>query len=208
MLGIFDSGVGGLNVLTAIRSLMPDLQMTYLGDNARAPYGNRSREAITTFTKECCSFLFDQGCTLIILACNTASAGTLRTLQQEWLPTLKKERRKEVNILGVIRPLSEIAIECTRNGCIGVVGTRSTVFSGAYLEELSALRPDVRVVQQACPLLVPLVEAGEHNSKAAVLILKNYLAPLFKNNIDTLWLPPIIFKFPKLIPKDILKESM
>jgi len=186
MLGIFDSGVGGLNVLTAIRGLMPDLQMTYLGDNDRAPYGNRSRETITAFTKECCLFLFDQGCTLIILACNTASAGTLRMLQQEWLPILRKERGKEMNILGVIRPLAESAIACTHNGCIGVVGTRSTISSRAYLEELSALQPHVRVVQQACPLLVPLVEEGWIDKPETRKVLRTYLATIKTQNPDVL----------------------
>ncbi|HLC75996.1 MAG TPA: glutamate racemase [Candidatus Peribacterales bacterium] len=186
MLGIFDSGVGGLNVFAAIRTLLPNLQMTYLGDNARTPYGDRSRETITAWTKECCSFLFDQGCTLIVLACNTASAETLRVLQQEWLPNVRKHRNKTLNILGVIRPLAEEAVEHTRNGCIGVVGTRSTISSGTYIEELSALRPALRVVQQACPLLVPLVEEGWINKPETRKILRTYLASLKSQNPDVL----------------------
>jgi len=186
MLGIFDSGVGGLNVLAAVRERLPDLSMTYLGDNAKAPYGNRSRAVITEATKECCSYLFDQGCTLIVLACNTASAGTLRILQQEWLPKLRAETGRTLNILGVIRPLAEEAVERTRSGCIGVVGTRSTIASGTYIEELTALRKDVRVVSEACPLLVPLVEEGWIKKPETRKILRTYLAPIKSKNPDVL----------------------
>ena len=186
MLGVFDSGVGGLTVLRAIRERLPDLAVTYLGDSARTPYGNRSRETVTRYTKECCRSLFDRGCTLIILACNTASADTLRELQQTWLPELRKSYDHPINILGVIRPLVEEAVQKTKGGCIGVVGTRSTVESGTYETEFRNLNTSARVVQQACPLLVPLVEEGWEKKADTRRILGNYLRPLKSHNPDVL----------------------
>lgn len=183
MLGVFDSGFGGLNVLKAIRALLPDIAIVYLGDSARTPYGNRSRDIVTEYTRECCQLLFDRGCTLIVLACNTASAETLRELQQRWLPALRSTPR---NILGVIRPLAEEAVLHTQNNVIGVVGTRSTVESGAYIEELKKLKPGVRVTQQACPLLVPLVEEGWTFKPEMRRILRAYLRPLKSRNPDVL----------------------
>ena len=185
MLGIFDSGFGGLTVLRAIRERLPDLSVMYLGDSARTPYGNRDRETVTHYTKECCSFLFDQGCTLIVLACNTASAETLRELQQEWLPELHRDGKKR-NIIGVVRPLAEEAVLHTRNKRIGVVGTRSTIDSGTYIEELKAQKEDVTVLQKACPLLVPLVEEGWERKPEARKILRTYLASLKTENPDVL----------------------
>ena len=190
MLGIFDSGFGGLTVLRAIREVLPDLSVLYLGDSARAPYGNRSRETVTAYTKECCEFLFSRGCSLIILACNTASAETLRELQQNWLPTLKGNPKSQIpnpnNILGVVRPLAEEAAALTKKNRIAVVGTRSTIESGAYIEELQKLKPEVTVIQQACPLLVPLVEEGYERKPETRKILKNYMAPLKSANPDIL----------------------
>jgi glutamate racemase len=187
MLGVFDSGVGGLTVLRAIREHMPDLSMIYLGDSARTPYGDRSRETVTTYTKEACSFLFNQGCSLVVLACNTASAETLRELQQRWLPDLRKKKRSSpINVLGVIRPLAEEAAACTCTGRIGVVGTRSTVSSGAYIEELTHLLPSAQVIQRSCPLLVPLVEEGWVKKPETRKILRTYLAPLKAANPDVL----------------------
>jgi glutamate racemase len=196
MLGVFDSGVGGLTVLSAIRSVLPDLPVTYLGDSARMPYGNHERSIITQYTKECCALLFDRGCSLIVLACNTASAETLRELQQEWLPMLNRDGTQR-NILGVIRPLAEGAVEALehrlkgrhsshKSECIGVVGTRSTTTSETYVEELKALRPEVRVIQQACPLLVPLVEEQWHTKPEARKILKTYLGHLKSHNPNVL----------------------
>ena len=198
MLGIFDSGFGGLTVLRAIREILPDLSITYLGDSARAPYGNRSRETVTAYTKECWEFLFSRGCTLIILACNTASAETLRELQQNWLPLERSavspstslrtgsQRSAPMNILGVIRPLAEEAAALTKKNRIAVVGTRSTVESGAYIEELKKLKPEVTVIQQACPLLVPLVEEGYERKPETRKILRTYLAPVKSANPDVL----------------------
>ncbi len=190
MLGIFDSGFGGLTVLRELRALLPDLSLLYLGDSARTPYGDRSREVVTQCTKECCSFLFSRGCSLIILACNTASAETLRELQQEWLPTLRGNPKSQIpnpkNIIGVVRPLAEEAVLHTKNNRIAVTGTRSTVESGAYVEELKKLKPEVTVIQQACPLLVPLVEEGWERKPETRKILRTYLASVKSANPDVL----------------------
>lgn len=186
MLGIFDSGVGGLTVFSSIREALPDLSITYLGDSARMPYGNLSRDTITQYTKESCLFLFDQGCSLIILACNTASAETLRALQQQWLPELRSKYDHPINILGVIRPLAEVAATLTKNNRIGIVATRSTVESGTYIEEFKTLLPEATVIQKACPLLVPLVEEQWHTKPEARKILRTYLAPLKTQNPDVL----------------------
>lgn len=186
MLGVFDSGVGGLNVLAAIRKRLPGHSILYLGDSARTPYGNRSREIITRYTAECCFHLFERGCTLIVLACNTASAETLRTLQQEWLPRIRKRFNRPLNIIGVIRPLAEEAVKITRSGRIAVVGTRSTIESKTYDKELTALRDDVRVLSRACPLLVPLVEEGWVDKPETRRILRTYLLPLKAENPDVL----------------------
>ena len=181
-IGVFDSGFGGLDILRGIVKKLPDYNYIYLGDTARAPYGTRSQETVYKFTEQAVDFLFKKRCQLVILACNTASSEALRKIQREYLP--KKYPGKKV--LGVVIPASEEASVKTFNNKIGVIATSGTVKSGAFKSELEKLNPKTRVFQQAAPLLVPLVEAGEHNSKAAVLILKNYLAPLFKNNIDTL----------------------
>ena len=190
MLGVFDSGFGGLTVLRAIREALPAIAVTYLGDNARAPYGDRGRETVTEFTKECCTLLFERGCNLIILACNTASADTLGELQQEWLPTLgqrtKDKGRRNLNILGVVRPLAEEAALRTKTGRIAVVGTRSTVISEAYVRELTHLKPGVTVTSQACPLLVPLVEEGWERKPETRKILRTYLRPVKAANPDIL----------------------
>ena len=186
MLGVFDSGAGGLTVLRAIRDKFPDLDITYLGDSARTPYGTREREIVTKYTKECCSFLFERGCNLIVLACNTASADTLRELQQNWLPELRKSVARHINIIGVIRPLVEESVILTENKCIGVVGTRSTVESESYIEEIGKLDSSIRVVQQACPLLVPLVEEGWIKKPETRRIVRGYLQFIKSNNPDVL----------------------
>lgn len=186
MLGVFDSGFGGLTILRGIREACPDLAITYLGDSARAPYGDRSAAIITRYTQECCAFLFARGCTLIILACNTASAGTLRMLQQEWLPSLTFPDGKPRNILGVIRPLAEEAAAMTRTRRIAVLGTRRTIASHVYEEEFHSLDPKMSVVAQACPLLVPLIEEGWEGKPETRKILRTYLAPVKAANPDVL----------------------
>lgn len=179
MLGVFDSGFGGLTIFKELVKELPQYDYIYLGDSARAPYGNRSQELIFKFTKQAVDYLFKQGCQLIILACNTASAEALRKIQQEWLSDYYSERR----VLGVIRPTAE---EASNGKRVGVIGTEATISSQAYINELKKINPDIKIFQQACPLLVPIIEAGEHNWEGTDLILKKYLAPLLKENIDTL----------------------
>ncbi len=211
MIGIFDSGLGGLTIskevlrlLPASRQGAPGYQILYLGDTARMPYGNRSPELIYKFTEQAVDFLFKQGCQLIIIACNTASAEALRKIQQGWLPNHYSDRR----VLGVIRPVVEEAVKVTRFGRIGVVGTRGTINSNAYERELKAQNSKVEVFQQTCPLLVPLVEEGWQNRPETTRILRYYLRPLKLKKIDTLILGcthyPILFKqFQKVCGKSI-----
>jgi len=191
MLGVFDSGFGGLTIFKELVKELPQYDYIYLGDSARAPYGNRSQELIFKFTKQAVDYLFKQGCQLIILACNTASAEALRKIQQEWLPVnysprkIPKEsmRGPERRVLGVIRPTAE---EASNGKRVGVIGTEATISSQAYINELKKINPDIKIFQQACPLLVPIIEAGEHNWEGTDLILKKYLSPLLKSKIDTL----------------------
>ena len=183
MLGIFDSGLGGLTVYKAIKEKLPQFRILYYGDNARVPYGNRSAAVVYEFTKEAVNFLFRQGCQLIILACNTATAVALRRIQQEYLPQHYPDRR----VLGVIRPVVEfVAVQSTRKK-IGVIGTQATIASEAYIHELHKIDPNIEIFQQATPLLVPLIEDGRlHNHRVTTMILREYLRPLKKERIDTL----------------------
>ncbi|MCR4329273.1 MAG: glutamate racemase [Candidatus Roizmanbacteria bacterium] len=181
-IGVFDSGFGGLTVLKKILQKLPQYNYVYLADSARAPYGNRSKETIYTFTKQAVDFLFSKNCELIILACNTASADALRRIQQEYLP--KKYPGKKV--LGVLIPGAQDAVALTKNDTVGVIATYATVQSNAFERELHKLNTKIRVVQKACPLLVPLVESNEYELPFAKTILKQYLTPLLKSNIDTL----------------------
>jgi glutamate racemase len=180
-IGIFDSGLGGLIILKEIVKKLPQYDYIYLGDNARTPYGNRSQEIIYKFTEQAVDFLFKQDCELIIIACNTASAEALRKIQQEWLPQNYADRR----VLGVIRPVIEKAVEIGKKK-IGVIGTKATVNSQAYIREIEKLNPQLEVVQQACPLLVPLVEEGWEKRPETKKILRSYLKPLKLANVDTL----------------------
>ena len=182
MIGIFDSGIGGLTVLKAVQRRLPQYRLLYLGDTARTPYGNRSQDLIYQFTEQAVDFLFSQGCELVIIACNTASAEALRRIQQEWLPAHYPDRR----VLGVVRPVAAEAVTLSRYGRIGVVGTRGTIASGAYERELKAQRADVYVFSQACPLLAPLIEEGFAHRPETMKILRNYLRPLKAKKIDTL----------------------
>ncbi|MDD5109937.1 MAG: glutamate racemase [Patescibacteria group bacterium] len=182
MLGIFDSGLGGLTVARAVRKRLPEYQVCYLGDTARLPYGNRSADLIYRFTVEGVGFLLRRGCPLVIVACNSASAVALRRLQQEWLP----KKYPQARVLGVVRPLAEHAAAVTRFSRIGVVGTRSTVASGAYQREITVLNPKAHITQAACPLLVPLIEEGWGNRPETKKILRQYLRPLKRARVDTL----------------------
>ena len=185
-IGIFDSGYGGLTVFRSIADLLPGYDYIYLGDNARAPYGNRSFNTIHQYTWECVQMLFDMGCPLVILACNTASAKALRTIQQRDL--LNEDPAKRV--LGVIRPTAEIIGNYTNSKEIGVLGTKGTVQSGSYLIEINNFFPDVKVYQQACPLWVPLIENGEYDQPGADYFVKKYLDQVLAQSakIDTLLL--------------------
>lgn len=183
-IGVFDSGYGGLTVFREIEKKLPDYDFIYLGDNARAPYGPRSFEVVYQYTLEAVKFLFEQGCRLIILACNTASAKALRTIQQQYLPENYPNRR----VLGVIRPCVEYVGEVTKNGVVGVLGTEGTIRSESYLMEIGKISPDLEVVQEACPMWVPLVENGEFEGIAAEFLVERHLKNIFAKNgkIDTL----------------------
>ena len=181
-IGVFDSGFGGINILRGIVATLPEYDYLYLGDTARTPYGTRSSEVIYEFTRQAIDFFFANGCELVIIACNTASSDALRKIQQQYLPKHYPHKK----VLGVLIPAAEEAVIKTKNNKVGVIATEATVRSHTFVDVLTKLNPKVRVYQQACPLIVPIVEAGEQNSKGADLILQGYLAPLKKKGIDTL----------------------
>ena len=157
-IGIFDSGYGGLTILKAITEQLPEYDYLYLGDNARAPYGNRSYETVYQYTLQAVEWFFSKGCSLVILACNTASAKALRSIQQQHLYADENRR-----VLGVIRPTAEIAGNYSRSGNIGVLGTTGTIKSDSYKIEIHKYFPQANVFQQACPMWVPIIENGEDN---------------------------------------------
>ncbi|HEY8782983.1 MAG TPA: glutamate racemase [Mucilaginibacter sp.] len=185
-IGIFDSGYGGLTVFRSIFQELPEYDYIYLGDTARAPYGNRSFQTIHQYTWECVQWLFDKGCPLVILACNTASAKALRTIQQKDLQNEDPSKR----VLGVIRPTAEVIGDYSKTKEIGVLGTKGTVQSESYLIEIGHFFPEVQVYQQACPLWVPLIENGEFDKPGADYFVKQYLGQIIAQsaNIDTLLL--------------------
>lgn len=174
-IGIFDSGYGGLTVFRSIFQQLPNYDYIYLGDTARAPYGNRSFQTIHQYTWECVQWLFANGCPLVILACNTASAKALRTIQQRDLPM---EAGPSLRVLGVIRPTAEVIGNYTKTNEIGVLGTKGTVQSKSYLIEIGHFFPAVNVHQQACPLWVPLIENGEYDKAGADYFVKKYIGQL------------------------------
>ncbi len=185
-IGIFDSGYGGLSVLREIVQLLPQYDYRYLGDNARSPYGPRDFDTIYHYTLECVQYLFAQGCPLVILACNTASAKALRNIQQLALPKIAPDRR----VLGVIRPTAEVIGNFSKTREVGVLGTVGTVRSGSYLIEIGKFFPEIEVAQQACPMWVPLVENGELAGPGTAYFVKKYLDELLtaSPDIDTLLL--------------------
>ena len=205
-IGIFDSGYGGLTVLKEIKNLLPGYDFIYLGDNARAPYGSRSFETVYEYTLECVQWLFKQGCPLIVLACNTASAKALRTIQQKDLPKYHDDKR----VLGVIRPTAEIIGNYTKTGEIGILGTKGTVKSGSYLIEIEKFFPELRAFQQACTLWVPLIENNEQQSQGADYFFKKDIESLLTKSpaIDTILLacthyPLILDKIRAHLPEEI-----
>jgi glutamate racemase len=169
-IGIFDSGFGGLTIHGAIRERLPRYDYLYLGDNARTPYGHRSFETVYRFTVEAIRFLFERDCALIVIACNTASAKALRSVQQRLLPRLAPDRR----VLGIIRPSAEALAALDGHGTVALWGTPGTVASDSYALELAKLRPDLDLVQVSCPLLVPLVENGELSGPGLEHFLRKY----------------------------------
>jgi len=185
-IGIFDSGYGGLTVLKEIQKQLPQYDYIYLGDNARTPYGNRSFETVYHYTWQCVQWLFKQNCPLIILACNTASAKALRSIQQKDL----EKNFPDKKVLGVIRPTTEIIGNYSKTNHIGIMATNGTVQSQSYLIEIEKFFPDVKVVQQACPMLVPLIENNEFENEAADYFIKKYLDELLgkDDKIDTILL--------------------
>lgn len=184
--GIFDSGFGGLTVFRAIAAEFPSYDFIYFGDNARAPYGTRSFETVYKYTLEAVEWFFRQGCPLVILACNTASAKALRSIQQINLPVLAPQNR----VLGVIRPTAEVIGHYTVSGKIGIMATRGTVISQSYPIEIAKFFPHLRVFQQACPLLVPIIENNEHLSPGAAYFVEKYTRSLMgmSAGIDTILL--------------------
>lgn len=185
-IGVFDSGYGGLTVLKEFIHSLPQYDYLYLGDNARAPYGTRSFETVYEYTLQCVTHLFDQGCQLVILACNTASAKALRSIQQRDLLHIDGHKR----VLGVIRPTTEIVGNYTQTGKIGVFATRGTVLSNSYVVEINKLFPKLSVFQEACPMWVPLVENNEHLESGADYFVQKHIQQLLANDpdIDTILL--------------------
>ena len=205
-IGVFDSGYGGLTILDEIRRKLPQYDYIYLGDNARAPYGTRSFDIVYRFTLEAVSYLFEQGCQLVILGCNTASAKALRSIQQNDLPAIDPARR----VLGVIRPTVEKIGEITKTGNIGIVGTPGTIRSHSYEMEIEKLYPGFRTFTQACPMWVPLVENGEATGEGTDYFVKRDVERLMAQNpdIDTVILgcthyPLLKDKVEKYVPEGV-----
>lgn len=196
MIGVFDSGFGGLTILRELRKVLPAYDFMYLGDNARAPYGSRTFETIYRYTLEAVKALFERGCPLVILACNTASARALRSIQQRDLPNIAPENR----VLGIIRPTAEEAGTFSRKGRLGILGTPGTVASGSYPMEISHFFPDLKVTVQACPLWATLVENGETDSDGTRFFVKRDIRRLLAKDpeIDALLLA--CTHYPLLLP--------
>ncbi|MBN8856834.1 MAG: glutamate racemase [Sphingobacteriales bacterium] len=205
-IGIFDSGYGGLTVLRSIVEKLPAYDYIYLGDNARTPYGTRSFETVYHYTLECVQWLFAQGCPLIVLACNTASAKALRTIQQKDLPHIAPQNR----VLGVIRPTTEKIGMFTKTKAVGILATKGTVLSDSYVIETSKFFPDTEVYQHACPMWVPLVENNEHSGPGADYFVQKDINELLSlsDKIDTILLacthyPLLADKIRKYLPDGI-----
>ncbi len=205
-IGIFDSGYGGLTVFDKIRRAMPNYDYIYLGDNARAPYGGRSFEVVYRFTRQAVMKLFEEGCRLVILACNTASAKALRSIQQIDLPEWDASRR----VLGVVRPTVEVMDKVSTTKHVGILGTSGTISSQSYSIEIEKMFPHIRVTGEACPMWVSLVENGEYSSRGADYFVKKHLDHILSVDpeIDTLVLgcthyPLLLEKIRRYLPKGI-----
>lgn len=205
-IGVFDSGYGGLTILRKVRAQLPEYDFVYLGDNARAPYGTRSFDVVYQYTLEAVKWLMARGCELIVLACNTASAKALRSIQQNDLPYLGSEKR----VLGVVRPTVEAVGEMTRSRKVGILATEGTVASRSYSIEIGKLSPDIEVFEQACPMWVPLIENGEWQNAGADYFIEKYVGQLMERcrEIDTIVLgcthyPIIKEKIEKYLPEGV-----
>jgi len=205
-IGIFDSGYGGLTILRQIRSLMPQYDYLYLGDNARAPYGTRSFDIVYEFTLQAVRYLFEQGCHLVILGCNTASAKALRSIQQNDLPKLDPQRR----VLGVIRPTVEMVGGISQSRHVGIMATLGTIRSATYDLEIAKLHPDIQVTGEACPMWVPLVENEEYDGPGADYFVKKNIDNLISRDpqIDSVILgcthyPLLMDKIRKYMPPGV-----
>lgn len=205
-IGVFDSGYGGLTILKEFIRALPQYDYLYLGDNARAPYGTRSYDTVYRYTLQCVQWLFSQGCPLIILACNTASAKALRTIQQNDLPRMYPQNR----VLGVIRPTTEKIGAFTQTKEAGILATAGTVLSGSYLIETNKFFPEVKVYQEACPMWVPLVENNEYEGPGADYFVEKHVKKLMDKgrNIDTVLLacthyPLLASKIKQYLPEGV-----
>ena len=205
-IGIFDSGYGGLTILHGIRQLLPQYDFLYLGDNARAPYGTRSFDVVYEFTRQAVIDLFERGCQLVILGCNTASAKALRTIQQKDLPQLDSHRR----VLGIIRPTAEVVGALTKTRHVGIFATEGTIKSESYTLEIHKFFPDIQVSGVACPFWVPLVEYNEADSPGADYFVKKRIDQLLRldADIDTVILgcthyPILLPKINKFMPRGV-----
>ena len=205
-IGVFDSGYGGLTVLREFVDRLPQYDYLYLGDNARSPYGTRSFETVYRYTLQCVKWLLQQDCPLIILACNTASAKALRTIQQKDLENLDPNAR----ILGVIRPTTEIIGKHTNTNSIGILATNGTVQSNSYQIEIEKFFPGIKIQQEACPMWVPLVENNEHQTEGADYFIQKHIASILSKDrgIDTLLLacthyPLLKKKIEKYLPANV-----
>ena len=205
-IGIFDSGYGGLTILHGIRQLLPQYDFLYLGDNARAPYGPRSFDVVYEFTRQAVIRLFQEGCQLVILGCNTASAKALRSIQQNDLPFIDTRRR----VLGIIRPTAEVIGSLTESRHVGILATEGTIKSNSYNLEIQKLHPDIKVSGVACPFWVPLVEYKEADSPAADYFVEKQINELMRKDpeIDTVILgcthyPLLMSKILKYIPRGV-----
>lgn len=205
-IGVFDSGYGGLTVLKEITAKLPQYDYLYLGDNARSPYGTRSFETVYEYTLQCVTWFFEQGCSLVILACNTASAKALRSIQQNDLEKIGPGKR----VLGVIRPTTEIIGGFTKTGHVGILATAGTVISQSYPIEIEKFYPQLQVYQEACPMWVPLVENNEYTSPGADYFIQKNIHHLLEQSpaIDTILLacthyPLLIDKIKKVVPENV-----
>ncbi len=205
-IGVFDSGYGGLTILSDIQKLLPQYDYLYLGDNARAPYGSRSFDVVYEFTLEAVTELFERGCELVILACNTASAKALRTIQQNDLPLLAPNKR----VLGVIRPSTEVIGEITKTNHVGILATEGTVKSHSYPIEINKFTPETIVTQQACPMWVPLIENGRHLSDGGKLFIQEDIQSLLSSDpqIDVIILGCTHYPILKSYIESIVPENV